>query len=49
MSESKSSPSKVTVKVTATASPSSKKSGGGKPIYRSKARIQTHLNTGRRK
>lgn len=49
MSGSKSSPSKVTVKVTATASPSSKKSGGGKPIYRSKARIQTHLNTGRRK
>lgn len=49
MSESKSSPSKVTVKVTATASPSSKKSGGGNPIYRSKARIQTHLNTGRRK
>lgn len=49
MSESKSSPSKVTVKVTATASPSSKKSGGGKPIYRSKARIVPHLRTGNRK
>lgn len=49
-SKSKSKQTKVQVKVTASPSPSSKTSAkkGGKGLYRSKAKINTHLNTGKR-
>lgn len=46
MSKSSSKPSKVTVKLKASPSTSG---GSGKTLYRTKARLATHLHTGKRK